>query len=157
MRAFVVSRLHAASVKLFYLLLIVQQVTKQDLALHFSFQCTELQLLQRSTYYSVDLRTKMHCKCIVDVMSSDEMLFDRARKFAWVKMTWKMQSAVHSPQSTTRLTRAWDKLIILKRSRHQQLATAGMDICTPLVSLAAVFLFFFFLFFFLFPWNPQSQ
>ena len=72
-------------------------------------------------------------------MSSDEMLFDRARKFAWVKMTWEMQSAVHSPQSTTRLTRAWDKLIILKRSRHQQLATAGMDICTPLVSLAAVF------------------
>ena len=47
--------------------------------------------------------------------------------------------AVCSPQSTTRLTRAWDKLIILKRSRHQQLATAGMDICTPLVSLAAVF------------------
>ena len=75
------------------------------------------------------------------------MLFDRARKFAWVKMTWEMQSAVHSPQSTTRLTRAWDKLIILKRSRHQQLATAGMDICTPLVSLAAVFLFFFFFFF----------
>lgn len=99
-------------------------------------------------------------KCIVDVMSSDEMLFDRARKFAWVKMTWEMQSAVHSPQSTTRLTRAWDKLIILKRSRHQQLATAGMDICTPLVSLAAVFLLlllFFFFFFFFFPWNPQSQ
>lgn len=47
--------------------------------------------------------------------------------------------AVCSPQSTTRLTRAWDKLIILKRSRHQQLATAGNDICTPLVSLAAVF------------------
>ena len=112
-------------------------MTKQDLALHFSFQCTELQLLQRSTYYYVDLRTKMHCQvycgCYVE----------------WWDVVWPRKEvrmgeddlgdAVCSPQSTTRLTRAWDKLIILKRSRHQQLATAGMDICTPLVSLAAVF------------------